>query len=105
MKRRTYPVIGTAIAALALAGCGANGDTEAAEEDTAEQTSAQTEETFELRVGATTTSQAATVYIAESEGFFEDAGLDVEISVIQAAASAIPSLLNQELHFTLLTTV
>ncbi|WP_324652001.1 ABC transporter substrate-binding protein [Georgenia sp. H159] len=59
----------------------------------------------DVQVGATTTVQAATAHLGVSEGFFEDEGLDVEVSVIQAAASAIPSLLNGELHYTLLTSV
>ena len=90
----------TAISALSagvllLAGCSASG---AAPQESAGGPVA-------LAVGVTPIANAAHVYIAEQQGFFKDENLDVTATTIQTAATAIPSLLNNELQMALMTSV
>ena len=49
-----------------------------------------------LSVGVTGLTTDAPLYIAQKMGWFEDAGLDVEIDTAGGAASVIPSLVNGE---------
>jgi NitT/TauT family transport system substrate-binding protein len=56
-------------------------------------------------VGVTPILNAAPLYLGIEQGFFADEGLDVTPQVIQAAATAIPSMLNGELQFALISAV
>src|SRR5699024_6995447 len=56
-------------------------------------------------VGVTPIINAAPLFLAIEEGYFEEEGLEVTPTIIQAAASAIPSLLNNELEFALISAV
>lgn len=90
----------TAIAALSastilLAGCSATGS---APKETAAGA-------VTLAVGVTPIANAASVYIAEQQGFFKDEGLNVTATTIQTASTAIPSLLNNQLQMALMTSV
>jgi NitT/TauT family transport system substrate-binding protein len=58
-----------------------------------------------VTVGTTPIVNAGTLYLGIEQGFFEDEGLDVTPQVIQAAATAIPSMLNGELNFALVSAI
>ncbi|PQZ85207.1 ABC transporter substrate-binding protein [Arthrobacter sp. MYb222] len=80
--------------ALLLTGCSGAASSEGAES-----------QTVPLAVGITPIANAAHVYIAEEQGFFEEEGLDVTPTTIQTAATAIPSLFNDELQIALMASV
>jgi NitT/TauT family transport system substrate-binding protein len=96
-RRLTLLAAATA-SALVLAGCAAEA-APAASGDAAEV------EVASITVGVTPIANAATVYLASDQGFFEEESLEVTPSIIQAAAAAIPSLLNDELQFALISAV
>lgn len=85
----------TVAAALTLTAC-ASGEGDPASGDT---------ELASVAVGMTPIANAAPVYLAIQEGFFEEEGLEVTPTTIQAAAAAIPSLINDELQFALVSAV
>ncbi|GMM97686.1 hypothetical protein MTsN4n12_30980 [Microbacterium sp. MTN4-12] len=85
-----------AAAALMLTSC-AGSSSQSSADGEAELTS--------IAVGMTPIANAAPVYLAIQEGFFEDEGLKVTPTTIQAAAAAIPSLINDELQFALVSAV
>lgn len=62
-------------------------------------------EATKLTVGITPIANAASLYVALDQGYFKDEGLEVTPNIIQTAATAIPSLLNNELQFALMTAV
>jgi NitT/TauT family transport system substrate-binding protein len=99
MRSRTL----TTLAALvpvglaALAGCGSGGASAGGGTNEQGQTS--------VAVGITPVLNAAPLYLGIKQGFFEDEGLAVTPRVIQAAATAIPSMLNGELQFALVSSV
>lgn len=92
--------LGAAIAmgALLLAGCAS------ADAETADGLSTEDQVT-ELTVGITPIANAAHLYIAIEEGFFEEEGLEVTPSTIQATSTAVPSLLNDELQVALMNSI
>ncbi len=80
--------------ALALSAC----STPATEE---ESPTADAGGAFEgtVQVGMIPVGEFASAYVALDQGFFEEEGLDVEMQVIQNAASIAPSVLNGQLQF------
>lgn len=60
---------------------------------------------MKLSVDITPIANAASLYVAIDQGFFEDEGLTVTPEVIQNASTAVPSLLNDELQVALMTSV
>ncbi|WP_460772982.1 ABC transporter substrate-binding protein [Microbacterium sp. GXF7504] len=103
MTRNTKTALaaGAALAlTLLVTGCGAEATPSAATTDAAEA-----QEVLEITVGVTPIANAATVYLANELGYFEEEGLEVTPTLIQAAAAAIPSLLNDELQFALISPV
>lgn len=96
--RRLAVLAAASVSALVLAGC-ASGAAPAASDEAAEV------EVASITVGVTPIANAATVYLASDQGFFEEESLEVTPSIIQAAAAAIPSLLNDELQFALISAV
>lgn len=96
--RRATAMAAAVVGTLALASCGAGGGATS-------DTPLAKEQVTELAVGITPIANAASLYIALEQGFFEDEGLQVTPSIIQTAATAIPSLLNDELQVALMTSV
>lgn len=84
---------------LTFAGCASGGAAPAGEPP------ASGDQTTALAVGITPIANAAHLYVALEQGFFEDEGLEVTPSIIQTASTAIPSLLNDELQVALMTSV
>ncbi|MFV0319215.1 MAG: ABC transporter substrate-binding protein [Microbacterium sp.] len=95
--RRPLAVI-AALAAMTLAGCASGPTSESL--PSGEATPAAT-----ITVGVTPIANAAPVYLGIDQGFFEEQNLEVTPTIIQAAAAAIPSLLNDELQFALVSPV
>lgn len=87
MRRFILPGI-AGLLALSLAGCGGSAPNEA-----------KPVTSGPIKVGVIPVADFAPVYVAFEEGYFSDAGLDVEIQVIQNAASIAPSVLNGQLQF------
>ncbi len=98
-------------AVLVAGGCGDDSDEGSATTQGSETTSAgattdgSTTSGEKIVVGATPIINAVPLYLGIEKGFFDEAGLDVEASLIQAAATAIPQLLNGELQYALVSTV
>lgn len=86
MKRFLAAAAGIALT-LQVVGCSAGGAAAPAEAGGVDV----------VKVGVIPTTDTATVYIAQDEGFFADEGLKVETQVIQNAASIVPSVLNGQL--------
>lgn len=59
----------------------------------------------EVQVGVTPIANAAPLYLGIEQGFFEEVGLKVEPKTIQAASSTIPSLLNNQQQFAMVSAV
>lgn len=96
---RKRKVVGTAIGVfglLALTACGgeAGGDTSSSGESGPET----------IRVGVIPVSTVAPMYIGVDEGYFEEAGLDVEVVTVQDESAAIASVLSGDLDFAFSTT-
>lgn len=94
-RRRVALLAALAASALAFAGCSADAPP-APGDDSAPA---------ELALGVTPIANAATVYLGIEQGFFEDENLEITPTIIQAASAAIPSLLNDELQFALVSPV
>ncbi len=98
-SKASIAIAGLAAAMIVLSGCTGEGGAGAG-------SSAQSDDQVtELTVGITPIANAANLYIAIDQGYFDDEGLVVTPSVIQTAATAIPSLLNDELQLALMTSV
>lgn len=96
-RRRWTKVIASTVAAVLLVtGCGAGAGSGPA---------ARSDGLIPVTVGVTPLLNAAPLYLGIQHGFFKDAGLAVEPKVIQAAATAIPSLMNGELQYALVSAV
>ena len=74
---------------LMLAGCG--GSTPAA------APSATAAGATEIKVGLIPVAEFFPVYVAEDQGYFDEAGLDVTVESMSNAASIVPSVLNGQL--------
>lgn len=61
--------------------------------------------TAQIKVGVTPIGNAAPLYLGIEKGFFADENLDVEPSIIQSPAATIPSLINGELQFALVSPI
>jgi len=98
---KTHSLVPAAAAAIAaallLAGC--TSSTPAAEPaaDGAPATGAP--EVTEIAAGVIPTSDAATIYLAQDLGFFEDEGLTVSMEVMQNAAAIVPGVMNGQIQF------
>lgn len=84
------------VGAFLLAGCASVDADDAADAE---------DQVTELTVGITPIANAAHLYIAIEEGFFEEEGLEVTPSTIQAASTAVPSLMNDELQVALMSSI
>lgn len=91
MKRSTY-VLALVMAAV-MAGAGLGASASAADAKT------------KITVGATPIVNAAPLYIGVQKGFFSKEGLDVKPTIIQTPASTIPSLLNGQLQYAMVSAV
>jgi NitT/TauT family transport system substrate-binding protein len=99
MTRKTLTTVAAmAVGMTALAGCGSGGDASAGGGTNDDGLTSVT-------VGITPVLNAAPLYLGIEQGFFEQEGLDVKPQVIQAAATAVPSMLNGELQFALVSSV
>jgi len=88
------------VGAFVLAGCaGADADADGAAGVSTE------DQVTEITVGITPIANAAHLYIAIEEGFFEEEGLEVTPSTIQATSTAVPSLMNDELQVALMNSI
>lgn len=76
------------LAALALAGCSGPAGGEA-----------KADPAGPIKVGVIPVADFAPVYLALDEGYFKEAGLNVEVQVMQNAASIAPAVLNGQLQF------
>ncbi len=66
---------------------------------TAEGETASKSELIAISVGVIPVAEFFPVYVAEDQGFFKEAGLDVTIESMSNAASIVPSVLNGQLTF------
>lgn len=99
-RRRRRVALLTAIASIAaLSGCAGGASTGTGSEVSS------VGETAQLTVGVTPIANAASLYLAIDQGFFEEESLAVSPTLIQTASAAIPSLLNNELQFALVSPV
>ncbi|MFT4084811.1 MAG: ABC transporter substrate-binding protein [Nocardioides sp.] len=92
--RRIAAALMAAALGVALTACGSSTDTGTTAAGLTEVT-----------VGVTPISNAAAVYLGTQQGFFEDEKIEVDVKTIQAASSAIPSLLKNQLQFALVSAV
>lgn len=88
MKKKLL-AMGSAALLLALTGCGGSSDASAQDANGGALT--------EVTVGLIPVAEMFPVYIADEQGFFEEAGLDVTVEVISNAASIVPSVMNGQL--------
>lgn len=84
------------VGAFLLAGCASADADDAADAE---------DQVTKLTVGITPIANAAHLYIAIEEGFFEEEGLEVTPSTIQATSTAVPSLMNDELQVALMNSI
>lgn len=89
---RKVALVGAAVAAMALAGCG-GGDAGSAATD------GQLEKT-ELTVGSLPLADYAALYWADEKGYFEDEGLDVSIEAVQGGPAGVQKVVSGELDLT-----
>jgi len=87
--RRAAAGLAAAVVAIALAACAEEGG---AEPDAAD-------ESFPLTVATSYVAGFAPPFIAESEGIFEEAGLDVELTRVQVPADTIPTVIGGHAQF------
>lgn len=82
MKLKKLVSIGVVAAMVAsmAAGCGNSSKTEDTKIETKKEDTKETKETTPIKISAINTVSWAPVFIAESEGFFEEEGLDVEFT-------------------------
>jgi NitT/TauT family transport system substrate-binding protein len=78
------------VAGLALAACSSSGGGE---------NEGSPGELTPVTMGVVVTTSTVPIYVAQSEGIFEDHGLDVELEAVQNFAAAAPSLLNGQINF------
>lgn len=83
MKKHLKVLAATMLAGLALSACG--GDTNAAAEG--EETS---QETTTVKVGIVQLPIFAPIYVAEAKGYFDEAGLDVQLETVKSGQDAVP---------------
>jgi NitT/TauT family transport system substrate-binding protein len=86
-RRGALAVSATAIAAMAMAGCG--GSSAGSTDDKAGN----------IAVGNGPFLSNADLHLSDSKGYFKDAGLKVDIKVLTAGSDAVPQLLNNSLQF------
>lgn len=90
LNRRTL-IIGAALTATLLAGCGG--------EDTSTSASASAGGNTKIKVAVVPVADVMPMYLGVSQGIFEKHGLEVEIMQSGGAAAAVPLLLNGEVQF------
>jgi NitT/TauT family transport system substrate-binding protein len=88
-KGRRVAVLITALAAVTTAGCASGAAAERASSGGPEKTS--------LTIAAVPTASSAGLYVAQRDGLFREAGLNVKIVSISAGANVTPDLLNGSL--------
>ncbi|WP_170297185.1 ABC transporter substrate-binding protein [Georgenia thermotolerans] len=88
---RTVTVVA---AALALAACSAGADAGEA----GSPTGGSGADSTTIKVGTLPIIEYAPLYIAEDQGYFEEAGLTVETQVMQNAAGIVPAVMNGQLQ-------
>lgn len=86
MNRSLAPIVAAGAAVALLAGCSGGTTTEP------EQTGVDGVTT--IKVGVSPSMISASTYLAEAKGYFDEAGLDVQLESLQAGSDAIPQLLN-----------
>lgn len=94
--RRLAAVATTAALALAVAGCGSSDDdkgADAADGKVLDRT---------IKVAVFPTFNGLTGYVAQEQGYFEEEGLDVELTQAGAASASMPQLLGGSLDFALM---
>lgn len=84
-RRRTLPVVSTAVLALVIAACGGGESPSAAAPSGPPERS-------DITVGVLPIVDVAPVYMAQESGAFEDESLNVTTEVMQGGAAAIPAL-------------
>lgn len=94
--RRGSLIAGLAAAALVLGACSPGG---APTEQGGGGGDAGSKDPIKVTIGAVFTTATVPIWIAESEGFFEDNGLEVTITQSPNFAASAPSLLNGQMHF------
>lgn len=91
ITRTTLAVVAsTAALSMALTGCGGAAPADPVQDSTAGATE-------EIKVGLIPVAEFFPVYVAEDQGFFDEAGLDVSVESMSNAASIVPSVLNGQL--------
>lgn len=88
------------VGALLLAACGGDDG-----EDAVEAAPAGAQEMTSVTMGVAASLTSIPVYLADTLGYFEEEGLDVELQVAQSGAATIPQLLNGQLQFSIADTV
>ena len=107
-RRKVFSLTGLAVCSLALAiGCSSNPDAPVAVESSTPEAEATTEVTKEpavdmpkVRVGFQTGDINNITMVAYNEGYFEQVGLDVELSPYSSGGAMVPALAAGEVDIT-----
>ncbi|UOR03310.1 ABC transporter substrate-binding protein [Leucobacter allii] len=95
--RRCTGIALIAAAALALSGCSGSGGATTADATAGDGLTP-------VKIAGVVTTSTVPIWVAQSEGIFEEHGLEVEMEPVQNFAAAAPSLLNGQLQFAIAAT-
>ncbi|WP_460683014.1 ABC transporter substrate-binding protein [Modestobacter lapidis] len=95
--RRTWTILAV-VSAMALAGCGGEGDGGTAAESGGSAPGGSGEVTT-VRVGAIPIVDVAPLYLGQQVGIFEEHGLEVEPFLAQGGAAIVPAVVTGEAQF------
>ncbi|MEM7769324.1 MAG: aliphatic sulfonate ABC transporter substrate-binding protein [Cyanobacteria bacterium P01_A01_bin.37] len=100
-RRKFFTVTGLAVCSLALAiGCSSEPDTPTAAETPAAESTADVADMPKVRVGFQTGDINNITMVAYNEGYFEQVGLDVELSPYSSGGAMVPALAAGEVDIT-----
>ncbi|MCQ1954103.1 ABC transporter substrate-binding protein [Arthrobacter sp. zg-Y238] len=82
MKKHLKVLAATVLAGLTLSACGADSGSSSSDEGTTE--------TATVKVGIVQLPIFAPIYVAEAKGYFDEAGLDVQLETVKSGQDAVP---------------
>ena len=93
--KRAYPLAVAAVAALALSACG--GGSLSGSEPSASGDAGG--ELAKISVGVIPIVDTAPIWLGKEQGFFEDAGIDLDIQITTGGAAAVPGVVSGDFQF------